>query len=71
MDFLVAKLNYDEYIQDYLEMPKQTWRQMIGLIQAGLDVTPVITRHFSPEDYNKGFELLVNGQAGKVVLDWE
>lgn len=48
----------------------ETWYKMIALLQTGLDVTPLITQHFSADDFQKGFDALRSGQAAKVILDW-
>lgn len=49
----------------------ETWYKMAALIQSGLDLTPVITHHYSIADYQKGFDAMLSGQSGKVILDWE
>ncbi|ADU30680.1 L-threonine 3-dehydrogenase [Evansella cellulosilytica] len=47
----------------------ETWQQVSGLLSSGqVDVTPMITHHFSLEDYEKGFDLMLQGKCGKVVL---
>ncbi len=48
-----------------------TWYKMINLIQFGLDIKPIITHRFSVEDYQKGFDVMNTGKAGKVILNWE
>lgn len=48
----------------------RTWFQMTHMIQSGLDVSPVITHRFSYRDFEKGFETMLSGKSGKVVLDW-
>ena len=48
----------------------ETWYKMIGLVQGGLDLTPLITHRFPVADYREGFELMRAGKCGKVVLDW-
>lgn len=48
-----------------------TWYKMTTMIQAGLDITPIITHHFDVEEYEKGFEAMLSGQSGKVILDWK
>ena len=48
-----------------------TWYKMTTMIQAGLDITPIITHHFNVEDFEKGFEAMLSGQSGKVILDWK
>jgi len=47
-----------------------TWYKMSTMIQAGLDIEPVITHHFDIKDYEKGFEAMISGNSGKVILDW-
>lgn len=48
-----------------------TWLQMFDLLQSGLDVTPVITHRFKASEFEKGFEAMVSGKSGKVILDWD
>ena len=47
-----------------------TWYSMTTMIQAGLDITPIITHHFDIRDYEKGFAAMISGESGKVILDW-
>jgi len=49
----------------------ETWYKMSSMIRAGLDVSPVITHRFPAEQFEDGFETMMSGQSGKVVLDWE
>lgn len=49
----------------------ETWYKMASLIQAGLDIEPIITHHFKIDDFQKGFETMNSGQSGKVILDWQ
>jgi threonine 3-dehydrogenase len=48
----------------------ETWYKMIALIQEGLDLSPILTHHFPVDRYREGFEVMVSGESGKVVLDW-
>jgi threonine 3-dehydrogenase len=48
----------------------ETWYKMTAMLQSGLDVTPVITHRFAVDDYVTGFETMLSGQSGKVILDW-
>lgn len=48
----------------------ETWYKMISMLQSGLDISPVMTHHFSVDDFQKGFEIMASGQSGKVILDW-
>lgn len=47
-----------------------TWYQMVNLLESGLDLNPLITHHFPADDFEKGFQVMLSGQAGKVILDW-
>lgn len=47
-----------------------TWYKMTTMIQSGLDIAPVITHRFDIRDYEKGFEAMISGRSGKVILDW-
>jgi len=48
----------------------ETWYKMSVLIESGLDISPVITHRLHYSDYEKGFEEMRLGRAGKVVLNW-
>ncbi len=48
----------------------ETWHKMIAMLQSGLQVRNVITHRLAYGDYLTGFEMLVRGECGKVVLDW-
>ncbi len=48
----------------------ETWYKMIAMLQSGLDVMPVITDEFKACDFQKGFDKMLSGQSGKVILDW-
>jgi threonine 3-dehydrogenase len=46
-----------------------TWYKMSVMIESGLDISPVITHRFAFEDFQLGFDAMISGQTGKVVLD--
>ena len=46
------------------------WHQMAYMVQGGLDLTPVITHRFHYTEFQKGFDAMISGNSGKVVLDW-
>jgi threonine 3-dehydrogenase len=48
----------------------ETWYQMSNLLEAGVDIKPVITHRYSYKDFEKGFEAIKEGNCGKVVLDF-
>ena len=49
----------------------ETWYKMNVMLESSLDIKPVITHHFSWRDFLKGFEVMMTGNSGRVVLDWE
>jgi threonine 3-dehydrogenase len=49
----------------------ETWYKMASLIQSGLDLTPVITHHYSIDDFQQGFDTMRSGLSGKVILNWD
>jgi threonine 3-dehydrogenase len=48
----------------------ETWYKMSVLVTSGVDISPVITHRFSYKEYEKGFEAMIGGKCGKVILDW-
>jgi threonine 3-dehydrogenase len=48
----------------------ETWYKMVAMLQSGLDLSPILTHHFPVNDFKTGFEAMLSGQSGKVVLDW-
>lgn len=49
----------------------ETWYKMTVMLQSGLDISGVITHRFSFRDYQAGFEAMMSGNAGKVILNLE
>ena len=49
----------------------ETWYKMTVLLQSGLNIAPVITHRFPYTEFHKGFEAMISGNSGKVVLNWE
>ena len=49
----------------------ETWYEMSVLIQAGVDISPVITHRFPAIDYVAAFDTMRSGECGKIVLNWE
>jgi len=48
----------------------ETWYAMSVLVDAGLDISPVITHRFSYRDFDEAFDVAASGRCGKVILDW-
>jgi threonine 3-dehydrogenase len=49
----------------------ETWYKMIALVQSGLDLTGLITHRIGIDDFETGFAVMLSGEAGKVVMDWD
>ena len=48
----------------------ETWYKMTVMLQSGLDIAPIITHRFSAEEFQQGFDAMLSGQSGKVILTW-
>ena len=48
----------------------ETWYKMSSMIRAGLDISPVITHRYHYTEFAEGFERMLSGNSGKIVLDW-
>jgi threonine 3-dehydrogenase len=48
----------------------ETWYKMASLLQAGMNITPVITHRFRPEELEEAFGVMNEGKCGKAVFDW-
>jgi threonine 3-dehydrogenase len=49
----------------------ETWYKMTVMLQSGLDISPVITHRFHYTEFQKGFDVMMSGQSGKVILSWK
>lgn len=49
----------------------ETWYAMSVLLQAGLDLSPVITHRFHHTEHKAAFDTARGGKCGKVIMDWE
>jgi threonine 3-dehydrogenase len=47
----------------------ETWYKMQTMVLSGLDITPVITHHFAFDDFQAGFDAMLSGNSGKVILN--
>lgn len=48
-----------------------TWYKMAHMLESGLNLDPIVTHHYSIDDYQKGFDAMLSGQSGKVILSWK
>ena len=49
----------------------ETWYMMSVMLQNGLDISPIITHRFHFTEFQKGFDVMLSGQSGKVILNWQ
>lgn len=49
----------------------ETWYKMVTLIQSGLDISKIITDRYHFTDFEKGFQKMISGNCGKIILSWE
>jgi threonine 3-dehydrogenase len=49
----------------------ETWYKMASLIQSGLNLDPIITHQFHIDEFQTGFDTMISGQSGKVILNWD
>jgi len=48
----------------------ETWYKMSVMLESGLNIAPVITHRYHYTEFEKGFEAMISGASGKVVLSW-
>ena len=48
----------------------ETWYKMTVMLQSGLNISPVITHRFHYSEFQQGFDAMISGQSGKVILTW-
>src|SRR5579864_6294314 len=48
----------------------ETWYKMTVMLETGLNIKPAITHRFHFSEFEKGFEVMLSGKSGKVILNW-
>ena len=48
----------------------ETWYKMSVMLGSGVDISTVITHRFAYSDFQQGFDAMISGQTGKVLLNW-
>ena len=48
----------------------ETWYMMTVMLESGLNLKPVITHEFPYTEFARGFEVMMSGESGKVILHW-
>ncbi|HOU02107.1 MAG TPA: L-threonine 3-dehydrogenase [Bacteroidales bacterium] len=49
----------------------ETWYKMEQMIIGGINLDPVITHRFHIDEFQKGFDIMEEGNCGKVILNWD
>jgi threonine 3-dehydrogenase len=48
----------------------ETWYKMSVLLQTGLNLKPIVTHRYHYTEFQRGFDAMLSGESGKVVLTW-
>jgi threonine 3-dehydrogenase len=48
----------------------ETWYKMTVMLESGLNIAPIVTHRFHYSEFEKGFEVMLTGKSGKVILKW-
>ena len=49
----------------------ETWYKMTVMVQSGLDLSPIITHRLPYREFEAGFDAMLGGKSGKVILRWD
>ena len=49
----------------------ETWYKMTVMLESGLDISPIVTHRFHFTEFQLGFETMISGDSGKVILNWQ
>jgi threonine 3-dehydrogenase len=49
----------------------ETWYKGIALLQSGMDISSVVTGDYHYTAFEKAFDNMISGTAGKIVLSWD
>lgn len=73
-----TQINWDQVIFKGLQIKGiygreifETWYKMQTMLQSGLDISPVLTHKLKFNDFQQGFDAMLSGECGKVVLEME
>ncbi len=48
----------------------ETWYKMTQMVLTGFPLHKALTHHIPIDDFQRGFQLMIDGECGKVVCDW-
>ncbi|MFA9388162.1 MAG: L-threonine 3-dehydrogenase [Prolixibacteraceae bacterium] len=49
----------------------ETWYQMEMMLTRGLNIAPIITHRMKFDDFQHAFDIMEEGNCGKIILQWE
>jgi threonine 3-dehydrogenase len=49
----------------------ETWYKMTVMLESGLDISPIITHRMHFSEFQDGFDAMLSGESGKVILSWD
>ena len=49
----------------------ETWYKGLMMVQTDLPLEKIITHRFHYTDFQEGFDAMLSGESGKVILNWE
>ncbi len=49
----------------------ETWYKMSVMIDSGMELSPIITHRLPIDQFQQGFDAMLSGESGKVILNWE
>ncbi len=49
----------------------ETWYQMEMMLTRGLNISPIITHRMKADEFQHAFDIMEEGNCGKIILDWE
>ncbi len=49
----------------------ETWYKMTVMLESGLDIKPVITHRYHYTEFAEAFEVMLTGETGKIILNWD
>tara|TARA_B100000214_G_scaffold366074_1_gene334578 strand:- start:461 stop:952 length:492 start_codon:yes stop_codon:yes gene_type:complete len=72
-----TKINWDNVIFKGLNIKGiygremfETWYKMTQMLRSGLDISKVLTHKLHIDKYEEAFQVIEEGNCGKVVMEW-
>lgn len=49
----------------------ETWYKMTAMVEGGFPLEKIVTHRLPITEWKEGFETMLSGMSGKIILDWE